>query len=54
MSKNADVLIYLDYVVFMNKLIQEAVIAGKKDGEKGLTAKSIRKVQEDVLAQFRG
>ena len=37
--------VYLDYIIFMNTLIKEAIIQSKKDGERGLTAKAIRKVQ---------
>ena len=29
----------------MSKLIKEAIIQGKKDGDRGLTAQAIRKVQ---------
>jgi hypothetical protein len=38
--------IYLDYMLFMEKLIKEAMIAAKKDGDKGLTTKALRKVQQ--------
>jgi len=38
--------LYLGYQKFMSKLIKEAIIQAKKDGERGLTAQAIRKVQE--------
>jgi type I site-specific restriction endonuclease len=38
-SKNVDVMIYLDYVLFMQTLIKEAVIESKQAGERSLTAR---------------
>jgi len=37
--------IYLDYMLFMNHLIKEAIIKGKQAGERGLTAKAIHLAQ---------
>ncbi|ORY64135.1 uncharacterized protein BCR38DRAFT_524244 [Pseudomassariella vexata] len=43
-SKNADVMIFLDYVLFMQTLVKEAAIDSKQAGERGISAKSVKKV----------
>ncbi|KJZ80214.1 hypothetical protein HIM_00064 [Hirsutella minnesotensis 3608] len=53
-KKNADVTIFLDYVLFMERLVKEAAIQSKQDGEKGLTARSVKKATRDALAKFKG
>ncbi|KAI1857987.1 hypothetical protein JX265_011017 [Neoarthrinium moseri] len=53
-SKNADVLIFLDYALFMQTLVKEAAIDSKQAGERGISAKSIKKVTADALAKFKG
>ncbi|KAF6800169.1 hypothetical protein CMUS01_01417 [Colletotrichum musicola] len=54
LSKNVDVMIYLDYVLFMQTLIKEAAIESKKSGERGITARSVKKVTSDTLTKFKG
>ncbi|KAK4102023.1 hypothetical protein N658DRAFT_44197 [Parathielavia hyrcaniae] len=54
MSKNADVMMFLDYMLFMQTLMKEAAIEAKQGGERGITARSVRKVTADSLAKFRG
>ncbi|KAM7193366.1 histone-fold domain-containing protein new1 [Naviculisporaceae sp. PSN 640] len=53
-SKNVDVTIFLDYVLFMQTLMKEAAIESKQGGERGITARSVRKVTEKSLAKFKG
>ncbi|CAP71120.1 uncharacterized protein PODANS_6_4860 [Podospora anserina S mat+] len=53
-SKNADVMIFLDYMLFMQDLVKEASIEAKKGGERGITARSVKKVTADSLAKFKG
>ncbi|KAL2024100.1 hypothetical protein VTK56DRAFT_9880 [Thermocarpiscus australiensis] len=53
-SKNADVMMFLDYMLFMQTLMKEAAIEAKQGGERGITARSVRKVTADSLAKFRG
>ncbi|KAL6885103.1 hypothetical protein HDV57DRAFT_516074 [Trichoderma longibrachiatum] len=48
--KNTDITIYLNYVL----LIKEAAIHAKQSGERGLTARSVRKATRDALAKFKG
>ncbi|TQS32523.1 hypothetical protein Golomagni_07157 [Golovinomyces magnicellulatus] len=43
-KKNADVTIFLNYVLFMETLVKEAAIHAKQSGERGLTTRSVRKV----------
>ncbi|KAG9244596.1 hypothetical protein BJ878DRAFT_505498 [Calycina marina] len=54
LSKNADVLIFLDYGLFMNTLMKEATINSKQAGERGISAKSVKKVTELALSKFKG
>ncbi|EEH21291.2 hypothetical protein PABG_03522 [Paracoccidioides brasiliensis Pb03] len=53
-SKNADVLIFLDYMLFMEELMREASIRSRRSGEKAISAKNIRKVAEGTLRKFKG
>ncbi|KAK3304085.1 uncharacterized protein B0T15DRAFT_535470 [Chaetomium strumarium] len=53
-SKNADVMMFLDYMLFMQTLMREATIEAKQGGERGITARSVKKVTADSLAKFRG
>ncbi|KAK8920453.1 hypothetical protein MANI_009735 [Metarhizium anisopliae] len=53
-KKNADVTIFLNYVLFMETLVKEAAIYAKQSGERGLTARSVNKVTRDTLAKFKG
>ncbi|GAD94498.1 transcriptional regulator family: Histone-like TF [Paecilomyces variotii] len=54
LSKNADILIFLDYMLFMQELMREASIRSRRAGEKGISAKSVRKVTEMTLRKFKG
>ncbi|PNY24155.1 Uncharacterized protein TCAP_05905 [Tolypocladium capitatum] len=53
-KKNADVTVFLDYALFMETLVKEAAIYAKQSGERGLTARSVKKVTRDTLAKFKG
>ncbi|PGH15486.1 hypothetical protein AJ80_05503 [Polytolypa hystricis UAMH7299] len=53
-SKNADILVFLDYMLFLQELMREASISSKKSGEKGISGKSVRKVTETTLRKFKG
>ncbi|KAI0457309.1 hypothetical protein F5B21DRAFT_465039 [Xylaria acuta] len=53
-SRNVDVMIFLDYVLFMQTLVKEAAIDSKQAGERNISAKSIRKATPDTLAKFKG
>ncbi|KAF2006108.1 hypothetical protein P154DRAFT_517823 [Amniculicola lignicola CBS 123094] len=54
LSRNADILIFLNYALFMQDLIKEASIASKQAGERGISAKSVKKVREGCLRKFMG
>ncbi|TVY94029.1 Inner kinetochore subunit [Lachnellula willkommii] len=45
-TKNVDVLIFLDYALFLQTLMKEASINAKQAGERGISAKSVKKVTE--------
>ncbi|KAI3398526.1 hypothetical protein diail_9050 [Diaporthe ilicicola] len=53
-SKNADVTMFLDYIVFMQTLVKEAGIESKQGGERGISARSVKKVTGNTLAKFKG
>ncbi|RFU33589.1 hypothetical protein B7463_g2748, partial [Scytalidium lignicola] len=54
LSKNADILIFLDYTLFLQTLMKEASINAKQAGERGISAKSVKMVTEMSLAKFKG
>ncbi|KAA8911767.1 hypothetical protein FN846DRAFT_764985, partial [Sphaerosporella brunnea] len=45
-SKNTDVLLYLDYVLFMQDLMREASIKARGRGATTISPSDIKKVQE--------
>ncbi|KAF7595166.1 hypothetical protein BBP40_007133 [Aspergillus hancockii] len=47
-SKNADILIFLDYMLFMQELMREASIRSRKASEKNISPNSVRKVTETL------
>ncbi|KAK2769558.1 hypothetical protein FQN53_006012 [Emmonsiellopsis sp. PD_33] len=53
-SKNADILVFLDYMLFIQELMREASIRSRRSGEKGISARSVRKVTEGTLRKFKG
>ncbi|KAL5352846.1 hypothetical protein ACLOAV_002794 [Pseudogymnoascus australis] len=63
-SKNADVLVsyataaklvFLDYALFLQTLMKEAGINAKQAGDRGITAKNVKKVTEALDAsQIQG
>ncbi|RAH78454.1 hypothetical protein BO86DRAFT_391725 [Aspergillus japonicus CBS 114.51] len=54
-SKNADILIFLDYMLFMQELMRESSIQSRKVGEKNISPNSVRKVTEQkTLRKFKG
>jgi len=53
-SKNVDVMIFLDYVLFMHTLMKEAAIESKRGGERGISSRGVKKVTADTLAKFKG
>ncbi|KAF2146120.1 uncharacterized protein K452DRAFT_263700 [Aplosporella prunicola CBS 121167] len=54
LSKNVDIMIFLDYMLFMDDLMRESSIKSKQAGERGISARSIRKVREKSLRKFKG
>ncbi|KAF2243479.1 hypothetical protein BU26DRAFT_523778 [Trematosphaeria pertusa] len=54
LSRDVDILIFLHYALFMQELVKEASIASKQAGERGLSARSVRKVREGCLRGFKG
>ncbi|KAF1834625.1 hypothetical protein BDW02DRAFT_549972 [Decorospora gaudefroyi] len=54
LSRNVDVLIFLNYALFMQELINEAVIKSKQGGERGVSGKSVKRVSGGVLRKYKG
>lgn len=53
-ARDLDALLYLDYILFMQRLMENATRKAKEAGEKKLQAKDIRKVTMTTLRQFKG
>ncbi|XPS67763.1 hypothetical protein M3J09_000061 [Ascochyta lentis] len=54
LSRDVDVLIYLNYLLFMQDVLAEAAIKGKQSGERGVSARSVRRVGEGCLRRCKG
>ncbi|KAF2202748.1 hypothetical protein GQ43DRAFT_413013 [Delitschia confertaspora ATCC 74209] len=59
LSKNVDILIFLNYTLFLQDLMREASISAKQNrsgtrGGAGITARDVRKVREGVLRKYKG
>ncbi|RDL38484.1 uncharacterized protein BP5553_02824 [Venustampulla echinocandica] len=48
LTKNVDILIFLDYALFLQTLMKEAGINAKQAGERGISARSVKKVTESM------
>jgi hypothetical protein len=46
--------IYLNYMLFMQELVNEAGIRAKVRGERGISARDVRRVREGVLRGWKG
>ncbi|OZJ06068.1 hypothetical protein BZG36_01087 [Bifiguratus adelaidae] len=54
LSKNADILIYLDYISFLEHLAGEAQAYAMEQGDKDFEAKHIQHVTEGMMTRDRG
>lgn len=54
LSKNVDIMIFLDYTLFLQDLMREASIRSKQTGERGISARSVRRVRDMSLRKFKG
>ncbi|OCK84596.1 hypothetical protein K432DRAFT_344880 [Lepidopterella palustris CBS 459.81] len=54
LAKNTDIMIFLDYTLFLQDLLREASIRSKQSGERGISARSIRRVRDMSLRKFKG
>ncbi|KAK9486760.1 hypothetical protein V1527DRAFT_437946 [Lipomyces starkeyi] len=53
-SKRADVLVYLDYILFIEELLKESSIEARQVGDKVLRQRHIERAAEITLRKFRG
>ncbi|RUS27719.1 hypothetical protein BC938DRAFT_482835 [Jimgerdemannia flammicorona] len=54
LAKNVDVMLYLDYALFLNRLAAEADIMTLNDNERVVEARHVNTALEKVLQQFKG
>ncbi|KAL8365310.1 hypothetical protein RB595_004220 [Gaeumannomyces hyphopodioides] len=45
--------VFVDYIRFLQTVVNEAAIESKRAGEKGITPRSVKKVTADSLAKFK-
>ncbi|VVT48999.1 uncharacterized protein SAPINGB_P002054 [Magnusiomyces paraingens] len=53
-TEKASTLIYLDYVLFLQKILQEADMEAARMGDKTITSRHIESCLEKSLKSFRG
>ncbi|KAK9379512.1 uncharacterized protein V2V93DRAFT_372929 [Kockiozyma suomiensis] len=53
-SKRADVLIYLNYILFLEELLKRSNIEARQAGDKKLRQRHIERVAKNTLQKFRG
>ncbi|KAK9364037.1 hypothetical protein V1504DRAFT_443399 [Lipomyces starkeyi] len=53
-SKRADVLVYLDYILFIEELLKESSIEARQAGNKVLRQRHVERAAEITLRKFRG
>ncbi|KIV87085.1 hypothetical protein PV11_02655 [Exophiala sideris] len=53
-GKSVDSLVYLNYILFIEQLMDNATRKARRDGEKVVAAKDIRKVTMTTLRRFKG
>ncbi|KAK9315324.1 hypothetical protein V1524DRAFT_429925 [Lipomyces starkeyi] len=53
-SKRADVLVYLDYILFIEELLKESSIEARQAGDKVLRQRHVERAAEIALRKFRG
>ncbi|ODQ66580.1 hypothetical protein NADFUDRAFT_46006 [Nadsonia fulvescens var. elongata DSM 6958] len=53
-AKNADALIYVDYILFLKELLRLSAIEAKKTGNKVVSSHHIRKSTQVATGKFRG
>ncbi|KAK9347451.1 hypothetical protein V1522DRAFT_402105 [Lipomyces starkeyi] len=53
-SKRADVLVYLDYILFIEELLKESSIEARQAGDKVLRQRHVERAAEITLRKFRG
>ncbi|QSL66052.1 hypothetical protein MERGE_003189 [Pneumocystis wakefieldiae] len=54
LAKNLDVLVYLDYLLFLSTFIRAATLEARQMNEKILRAQHLHKTLQSSLDRFRG
>ncbi|OAD67172.1 hypothetical protein PHYBLDRAFT_151782 [Phycomyces blakesleeanus NRRL 1555(-)] len=54
LTKHVDIMIYLDYVMFLEQLALAADEDAEAEGSKNIYGRNVDKVAKRVLQQFRG
>jgi len=53
-SKNADILLYLDYVLFMQEVMRQASLKSRERGSEIVSPSDVSRVAADALRKFKG
>jgi len=53
-SKNADILLYLDYVLFMQEVMRQASLKSRERGSESVSPSDVNRVAADALRKFKG
>ncbi|XP_072170630.1 centromere protein W-like [Diadema setosum] len=54
LGKNTDILIFLNYMMFLRRLAIKANLAAQENRENAVTPIHIQRVAKEVLKEFRG
>ncbi|BFZ60981.1 hypothetical protein YB2330_002038 [Saitoella coloradoensis] len=53
-SKNVDVMMFLDHMLFQQALMKEASLIAREEGERMVRGRHVQKAMEKTLKQFKG
>ncbi|TGZ77730.1 hypothetical protein EX30DRAFT_343795 [Ascodesmis nigricans] len=51
-TKNTDILVYLDYVLFLQELVKDAGVRARERGASAVGEQDVRRVVEGTLRKF--
>ncbi|KAK9477343.1 hypothetical protein V1514DRAFT_334160 [Lipomyces japonicus] len=54
MGKRVDLIVYLNYILFLEELLKQANIEARQAGDKMISQRHIDKVTEKTLSKFKG
>ncbi|KAJ1651729.1 hypothetical protein IWQ61_007778 [Dispira simplex] len=54
LSTNVDVLVYLDYLLFLSELSKEAQIVARSEGQTEVSSRHLQRAADLTLRRFKG